>query len=289
VPARLIALGLCLGLLGVAAVAFALTRDDGDGGERRPTGRAGAIVWAVGDGGDGSATAKAVAARIRADRPDRVLYLGDVYDRGTAEEFRVNFRTVYGDLVKRMEPTPGNHEWPRRAEGYDPFWRAVKGRALPHFYAFNMGGWRIISLNSEDPANPEQLAFLRRELFNAEGACVIPFWHRPRFNAGEHREEEADIQPLWHDIRGKVAFVLSGHDHNLQRFRPVGGTVQYVVGAGGHERYDVDEDDERLAFSEDGEDGALRMQLRPGVARLSFVTADGDELDPRTVRCRRTG
>ena len=92
-PGRLIALGLSVGLLAVAALAFALTRDDADDGAGdRPS----ALVWAVGDGGDGSATAKAVAARIRADDPDRVLYLGDVYERGTAEEFRENFATVYG-------------------------------------------------------------------------------------------------------------------------------------------------------------------------------------------------
>ena len=66
-----------------------------------------------------------------------------------------------------MDPTPGNHDWPHHATGYDPYWRKVKGRRLPHHYAFSVGGWRIISLNSETPDDAAQLAFLRRELARA--------------------------------------------------------------------------------------------------------------------------
>ena len=109
--------------------------------------------------------------------------------------------------------------------------------------------------------------------------------HRPRFNAGVHEEEERDVNPLWRALRGRAAILLSGHDHDLQRFRRVSGTVQLVIGAGGRERYDVDEGDGRLAFSDDSRDGALRMRLNPGVARLSIVAADGDVLDRSTVRC----
>ena len=109
--------------------------------------------------------------------------------------------------------------------------------------------------------------------------------HRPRFNAGVHEEEERDVNPLWRALRGRAAILLSGHDHDLQRFRRVSGTVQLVIGAGGRERYDVDEGDRRLAFSDDSRDGALRMRLNPGVARLSIVAADGDVLDRSTVRC----
>ena len=94
------------------------------------------------------------------------------------------------------------------------------------------------------------------------------------------------MEPLWRAVRGRVALVLSGHDHDFQRFRAVDGTVQYVAGAGGHSRYHVDAGDPRLAFSEDDVNGALRMRLKPGVARLSFVTAGGDMLDSTTVRCR---
>jgi predicted phosphodiesterase len=252
-------------------------------------GASAAVVWAVGDGGNGSAQAKRVARTIAADHPRRVLYLGDVYEHGTAEDFRTRFATVYGLLASRMEPTPGNHDWPRHAVGYDPYWREVKGKPVPHHYAFSVAGWRFISLNSETAQDPAQLAFLRRELRGARGACVIPYWHRPRFTAGRHRDEQLVTDPLWREVKGRVPVVLSGHDHNLQRFRPVGGTAQYVAGAGGRDHYGVDEGDGRLAWSDDRDDGALELRLSPGVARLSFVAADGDVLDRTTVRCRRSG
>src|SRR3954465_8669685 len=121
-PVRLVALlAAAAGL--AAGVAYALTRGGSDG-EAAPGG--GVRVWAVGDGGNGTREAKRVAARIAKDRPERVLHLGDVYETGTAADFKARFATVYGALARRMEPTPGNHDWPEHAGGYDPYWRKVK-------------------------------------------------------------------------------------------------------------------------------------------------------------------
>ena len=270
-----------LSLVLLLAVTCVVLNCGGDGTVAAP--RSGTIVWAVGDGGNGSAEAKRVAATIARDHPRRVLYLGDVYEHGTATDFRKRFATVYGSLVKRMAPTPGNHDWPQHATGYDPYWRKVKGRSLPHHYAFSLAGWRIISLNSETPDNAAQLAFLRRQL--AGRRCVLAFMHRPRFNAGEHHDEERDVEAIWQALRGRATLLLSGHDHDFQRFQPVDGTTQLVIGAGGRERYAVNDADPRLAFSNDSFDGALRMQLRPGVARLRIVRADGRTLDRSTVHC----
>jgi acid phosphatase type 7 len=258
------------------------------GGKLEAASARGVRVWAVGDGGNGTHEAKRLAAQIAKDRPKRVIYLGDVYEHGTADDFRARFATVYGALAARMEPTPGNHDWPAHATGYDPYWRNVKQRRVPHHYAFSLGGWRLLSLNSETPGDSAQLAFARRELARAKGNCVIAFWHRPRIDAGLHRDEAPAVDPLWRVVKGRAALVLSGHDHNLQRFRPIGGTEQLVVGAGGRERYNVDEGDSRLAWSDDRVDGALRMRLAPGIARLSFVAASGEVLDRTTVRCRRS-
>lgn len=76
-----------------------------------------AVVWAAGDGADGSTAARRVASLIAADRPERVLYLGDVYEQGTDREFQDNFAPVYGSLSRRMAPTPGNHDWPAHRSG----------------------------------------------------------------------------------------------------------------------------------------------------------------------------
>ena len=243
------------------------------------------IVWAVGDGGSSADAARRVAALIAHEDPDHVIYLGDVYEHGTRAEFESNFAAVYGGLVDRMWSTPGNHEWGNRDTGYQPFWRETLGRRLPYHYAREAGGWEVLSANSQDPDDARQLDRLR-ERVAAGGDCRIVLWHRPRLNAGRHRDEEEDVAALWDVVEGHAAIALAGHDHNMQRFAATGGTVEYISGAGGRSRYAVDGDDPRLAFSDDGTEGALRIALAPGRAELRFVAADGTVLDHSSVTCR---
>ncbi|MCC5299760.1 hypothetical protein, partial [Staphylococcus aureus] len=78
-------------------------------------------------------------------------YLGDVYERGTADQFERNVEAPYRALLPRMAPTPGNHDWPEHRAGYDPVWQATAGAPTPPWYAFQLGGWRLLSINSETP------------------------------------------------------------------------------------------------------------------------------------------
>jgi hypothetical protein len=249
-------------------------------------GHGSATVWAVGDGADGGTQARALARRIAAGRPDRVLYLGDVYPAGSAEDFATNFRPVYRGLAPRMAPTPGNHDWPNHDSGYDPYWRRVTGAATPPWYAFRAGGWQLLSLNSEAPhgSGSPQMRWLRARL-HGRATCRLAFWHRPRFSAGEHGDQ-SDIAPLWQQLQGHATLVLSGHDHDLERLRPQHGLSQVVAGAGGHSHYSLDAGDPRLAFGDAEHDGALRLRLSPGRARLAFVTAGGRTLDTASFGCR---
>jgi hypothetical protein len=242
-------------------------------------------VWAVGDGAAGTPAAAAVGARIAADRPDRVLYLGDVYDADSAAAFRSRMGDAYAPVLRRMLPTPGNHEWPGRRVGYDAFWQRVTGGRMPPWYAVRIGGWQVLSLNSEAPhgARSAQMRWLRREL-GVRAPCRLAFWHRPRFSAGTHGDQ-VDVGPLWDAVVGRVALVLDGHDHDMQRLRPIDGTTEVVSGAGGNGHYPVDTADRRLAFADDTRDGALRLVLRRHRAALSFVGVDGRVLDHASVRC----
>ena len=243
-------------------------------------------IWAVGDGADGEQAGRRLAAMIERRRPARLLYLGDVYEDGTREEFTRNYASVYGDLARRTAPTPGNHEWGRHPDGYDDYWEDVTGHPTPPWYDFRLAGWHILSLNSEAPhgEDSEQVRWLRRRVAGS-GDCRLAFWHRPLMSAGKHGDSE-DTLPLWAPLRGRARIVLGGHDHNMQRFRPRDGITQYVSGAGGRGRYAVREDDPRLAFGNDDAHGALRIALRPGRADLAFVRADGRVLDRSTVRCQ---
>jgi len=288
-PRRFALLGVCLALgpaAGCGSDGSESPASDTPSAARSDSKRT-ALVWAVGDGADGGDDARRVAQLIARSRPDRVLYLGDVYESGTADEFEENYRPTYGMLDDVIAPTPGNHDWRNHEEGYDPYFERTGIPTNRHHYSFKTAGWEIVSLNSE--AGLEEDSAQRRWLPRAlaeRGTCRIAFWHRAFMSAGRHGDQR-QVAPLWRALRGRAAIVLSGHDHNMQRFKPRNGLVQFISGAGGHNRYESDENDPRLAWDEDDEYGALRLDLRPGVARYRFVALPGRTLDSGTIRCRR--
>jgi hypothetical protein len=245
-----------------------------------------ALIWAVGDAADGGEDAEGVAELVRDDPPDRFLYLGDVYETGTAEEFDENYDPLYGRFAKRTAPTPGNHEWENAEEGYFPYWEEATGEEQPPYYSFELAGWEILSLNSEidHDEGSEQVGWLERQL-DEEGTCRLAFWHRPLYSAGEIHGDYTSVEPFWEALRDHAVLIVNAHEHDMQRFEPIDGITQLVSGAGGRTLYSLDEEYPRLAFGDDGQFGALRLELEPGRARYEFVTADGETLDSGEVDC----
>jgi hypothetical protein len=273
-------------LLAVAALALAACGGDDPPPAERMSDAPGQVVWAVGDAATAGDAPKRLARLVTGGRVDRFLYLGDVYETGTLSEFRRYYDPLYGAVARKTSPVVGNHEDVLREAGYKLYWSARKGRGPRPFYSLRIAGWELIALDTEiaHGERSRQVRWLRRTL-PAESTCRIAFWHRPRFNAGDHGDAP-DVAPLWDALRGRAVAVLSGHDHNLQRLHPVDGITQFVSGAGGRELHEVDEDDERLAFSEDERFGGLRLVLREGVADWEFVADDGSVLDRGALRCR---
>jgi hypothetical protein len=248
--------------------------------------RRGALVWAVGDGDGGSASA-ALVRRIQDSQPARFLYLGDVYPDGSARDFARSYAPTFGRLSGLTAPTPGNHDWGAARSGYFPYWRSVKGSAQPSYYSFRLGGWQILSLNSEAAHGDRstQLRWLRSQV-RGGGTCRLVFWHRPRFSAGSGHGDQPDMAPFWRVLRGHARVVLGGHDHDSQRLKAIDGITEFVAGAGGHGRYRVRRGYPRLAFGDSAHYAALRLMLQPGLARFAFVTAGGRSLDSGQLRCR---
>ncbi len=248
-----------------------------------------ALVWAVGDGDATPAAARLVRV-IGRSHPDLFLYLGDVYERGTAADFARRYAPTYGLLARRTAPTPGNHDWPMARNGYFPYWRRATGRRLPGLYALKVAGWEILSLNSETShgGDSAQLRWLRARL-RQPGTCRLAFWHRPRFSAGTVHGDQPDVAPLWQALAGRARLVIGGHEHNSQRLRRRDGITQLVAGAGGRSLYPIRGSDSRLAFGDAGRHAALRLDLRPGAARFAFVASSGRVLDRGSVRCTRLG
>jgi hypothetical protein len=248
---------------------------------------------------DGDEQTAALVARI----PGTVAVLGDsVYERGTPQEFASCYAPSWGRFRARTRPAVGNHEYGTPgAAGYFGYF----GRRAAHpdrgWYAYRLGGWRIVVLNSNcsrvggcGPGSA-QLAWLRAELRTNRAACTLAYWHHPRFSSGLHGPDRT-FAPFWTALSAAGAdVVLSGHDHHYERFAPLtpGGRVdrrrgirQFVVGTGGRSHYPTVR---RVPGSEvrDWQTfGVLRLTLRPGAYDWQFVpVAGGRFTDAGTGRC----
>jgi hypothetical protein len=93
---------------------------------------------------------------------------------------------------------------------------------------------------------------------------------------------------FWRALQGRATIVLNGHDHNFQHFKPHNGIVELISGAGGHEHYQSNGSDPRLVWDADDHYGALRLDLRPGIARFRFESTDRGTIHRGSVRCHRS-
>ena len=267
------------------ALAAAGCGDDGDGEARRAA--ASGDVWVVGDGGVAQPDDDRLAQMIESRGAGRFVYLGDVYETGTATEFREHYDRAFGRFKPITHPIPGNHEWPNRGAGYDRYWSDLMRRnGGRHYYSFDVGRWHFVALNTEEPVGPgsPQFAWLERDLAGRRDNCTIAVSHSPRYTLGLHGYDES-LAPVWEALSGKAVALMSGHDHNYQRLKPEDGITQFVIGSGGRARYDVDDDHWRLADSDDQHFGALRLRLSAGRADYAFITADGRQEDAGSLTC----
>ena len=267
----------------IAALLGALLLTTGCNGGGTSVARSRSVeVWAVGDGPNGKPAAKAVADLISDNKPDRLIYLGDVYG-----DYAKLFDGTFGSrgLTKITLPTPGNHDWPSQRAGYLTYWSKVNGTPQRSYYATRLGGWEILSLNSEEPIGrgSVQYRWLTRQL-RGPGTCRLAFLHRPRWSAGRHGDRR-ELAAAWDALSRHAVLMLAGHDHTMQRLAPRDGITQLVAGSGGRNFYPIDQAYAGLRFGNNTDFGALRLRLTADRADFAFVTVDGDVLDSGRVAC----
>ena len=107
------------------------------------------------------------------------------------------------------------------------------------YYSFDVGRWHLVALNSNCgqvggcKAGSPQERWLRADLAAHPASCTLAYWHHPRFSSGGHGDN-VSMQPLWQVLADAHAeLALSGHDHDYERFAPIDGIRQFVVGTGG--------------------------------------------------------
>lgn len=188
-------------------------------------------------------TADLIEAALARDPRAAVLILGDnVYQRGSAREYADCYAPTWGRFKARTYPSPGNREYATRgASGYFGYFGSAAERG---YYSVQLGAWRVFSLDSnlKGAAQAAQLAWLEQELAAGTERCTLAYWHHPLYSSGGHGSIPV-MRAAWQLLhRAGAEIVLSGHDHDYERFAPQdadgaldqeGGVRQFVVGTGG--------------------------------------------------------
>ncbi len=258
-----------------------------------------AIMLAAGDVADCNSSGDEATATLLDQNPTgTIAALGDLaYESGTAAEFANCYQPTWGRHKARTKPAPGNHEYntPNATPYYDYF-GAAAGTRGQGYYSYDLGAWHVIALNSESDfgAAGAQVAWLKQDLAATSARCVLAYWHKPRYTTGNYNDFAA-YQPFWqalYDANAEV--VLSGHDHNYQRYRPQNasgaldaarGVRQFVVGSGGRGHYALRADARREAGN-DTAFGILKLSLRADSYAWSFIPAAGSSYtDSGTSTC----
>jgi acid phosphatase type 7 len=237
------------------------------------------------------------AALLERGHYDAILALGDLqYGGATLSLFRRWYGTSWGRpaLKAVTHPAPGNHEYEDRgAAGYFAYFGAAAGTRGRGWYGFDLGAWHLVALNSNcgqvggcGRGSPQE-RWLRADLAGSSARCTLAFWHHPRFSSGLHGDD-ASTQALWADLAAARAdVVLTGHDHDYERFAPKDGVREFVVGTGGKSHYPIlpllrpgsqARDDDHF--------GVLELTLRPAGYAWRFLRTDGLQGDHGRTSCQ---
>ena len=232
--------------------------------------------------------------------PIAVLTLGDnQYPDGTLSTFNTYYEPSWGRLKRITRPVPGNHEYNTSgAAGYYGYFGSAAGDPNKGYYSYNIGSWHIIALNSEiaRSTGSVQEQWLRSDLAANPRTCTLAYWHKPRFSSGNHGSDTS-VRPFWQALYDyKADVVLSGHDHDYERFAPQGpsglsdfggGIRQFVVGTGGKSLYSFGTAVSNSEFRFNSGFGILKLTLRPTSYEWQFISDNASHtvLDSGSGNC----
>jgi uncharacterized protein (TIGR03382 family) len=266
---------------------------------------------AVGDFGTGGTDQKRVAAAMLEARPELFVALGDnAYSSGTEEELQSNLFAPMAELLAEVPlfASLGNHEYvTNQGQPYlDNLYLPSNNPAnSERYYSFDWGHVHFVALDSncaiglasaDRCALAAQKAWLEKDLAATPQPWKVVFFHHPPWSSGDHGSQLAmrrNFAPIFEKYG--VDLVLTGHDHNYERSKPMKGDaiagagqpgVPYlVVGGGGASlRAFPDAKPDWSVVRDDNAHGFLDVKVVDGTLTAELVTTEGQVLDRFTLR-----
>lgn len=244
----------------------------------------------VGDFGVGGIRQQALGSAVRlfagSHRVDALTTTGDNDYASTPASFDANWSASFGWLRGAGIPVIGalgNHD----VEGRLPDYQYSALDMTERWYARTVGNVRFIVLDSNAPDDPQR-QFLRRELSGSPALWRVVVFHHPPVTCGAYRGRTGDTggRFLSELRRGNARLVLSGHDHNYQRFVGLDGETYVVDGFGAADLYPLRKclaAPFAQAASDDAHHGFLHLEAGLDQIKGTAYTVEGRVVDSFVV------
>jgi hypothetical protein len=250
-----------------------------------------AVLVGAGDIARCGASGDEATARLISGIAGRAFTAGDnAYANGSASNYANCYDPSWGRFRSRTSPAPGNHEYNTSgAVAYWDYFGARAGTRGKGWYAYDLGAWRIYSLNGNCTivgcgATSPQVSWLKADLAANPRACVAAIWHQPLFSSGSEHGNDPRVRPLWQALQDAGAEVIvNGHDHDYERFAPqtadavasATGIREFVVGTGGGDLRTWGTIKANSQVRDVSTYGVLKLTLRAGSYEWRFLPAGG--------------
>lgn len=263
------------------------------------------VLAGAGDIADCGGSGDEATASLLDNISGTVFSAGDnAYADGTSSEFTDCYGPTWGRHKDRTHPSPGNHDYHTSgASGYYGYFGAAAGDPGKGYYSYDLGSWHVIALNSNCGnvggcgAGSQQEQWLRADLAAHPTTCTVAYWHHPRFSSGPHGSD-GSLQPLWQALYDNGAdVVVSGHDHDYERFAPqdpsgkadsARGIREFVVGTGGKSHYGIGSPIANSEVNNGGTFGVIKLTLHAAGYDWEFVPVAGQSFtDSGSTSCHQ--
>jgi hypothetical protein len=235
--------------------------------------------------------------------PAAVLPVGDTqYYCGGYTAFLESYDLSWGRFKAITHPVVGNHEYLTSggtgcdktnagAAGYFKYYGSLAGPSGEGYYSYDVGTWHLIALNSNCgdvggcSASSPQGEWLQSDLAAHLNQCILAYWHIPLWSSGGRASTNS--LPLMQQLYNAGAdVVLTGHDHDYERFAPqdyngnldtTRGIREFVAGTGGSNHTSFTTIAKNSEVRNDTTFGVLKLTLHPASYDWTFVpeTAGG--------------
>jgi len=249
-----------------------------------------AILGDFGTGGRGQLETAAEMARVYARFPfEFVITVGDnIYGADRPQDFRAKVEQPYKPLIDagvKFYASLGNHD----------------SREQAHYKLFNMDGKLYYSFKPSKQnvrffalettrLDPDQIAWLEKELEGSREDWKIPYFHHPPYSSGERHGSDGPIrrvlEPLF--VKYNVSVVFTGHDHFYERVKPQKGIVYFVTGAGGQLRSgNIDRSTGLTAKGFDTDNSFMIAEINGDEMYFNAISRTGSVVDSGVITRRK--